>query len=472
MAYSDEEFEEKLIEAINNKVIWYDGSELRKMQEAYRLHHTCVKNLFEALEKKALITADPYKKDKKISNIIPPENTEFNETERAMVLGIRFSDYESMLDFICNYMRFAVDQLSIDKIKKLLELNNSFNWSNLSMNSQKPNTRAMAWCITQMRSNSVPLTLAVVNDSISKTISSLAEINDILKKLAAFQKERYKAEIRQNILRNPGFNKAKASSSTGAMLMEIKRMFPACMPKRPFVQELVAEIIQENIGANKEELRARLFASLEVKVEKVEKKEESIDTHEVLMDAIRSLGAMSDQYEIVLGKIVDNHNTLQNKHNTFFEKLKALFRRAFGFSESNVEYDIYITDKQSGTKRKEKIKYNEFVENLSKRSKYYSTLALKQSTSYAKMNAQKDEAILEFLNKQIIENNKMQVILSALDDFFKNAMPAEEKSKMKGIKMELTSLKNSLVKTNQQKADYSSLLEEQSQMKKLGITND
>jgi len=472
MADSDEEFEEKLIEAINNKIIWYDGSELRRMQEAYRLHHTCVRNLFEALEKKALISPDPYKKDKKISNIVSPENTEFNENERAMVLGIRFSDYESMLDFICNYMRFSVDQLSIDRIKKLLELNSSFNWSNLSMNSQKPNTRAMAWCITQMKANAVPLTLAVVNDSISKTITALTDINDILKKLASFQKERYKAEIRQNILRNPGFNKAKASSSTGAMLIEIKRMFPACMPKRPFVQDLIAEIIQENIGANKEELRAHLFASLEIKVEKEEKKETGIDTHEVLMDAVRSLGAMSEQYEIVIGKIVDNHNTLQNKHNTFFKRLRILLRKAFGLTQSNVEYDIYLTDKQSGTKRKEKIKYNEFVENLSKRSKYYASLSLKQSSSYAKMNAQKDETILEFLNKQIIENNKMQVVLAALDDHFKNSMPAAERSKMKGIKMELTTLKNSLVKTNQQKTDYTALLEEQSQMKKLGINND
>lgn len=471
MADSDEVFEEKLIEAINNKVVWYDGSELRRMQEAYRLHHTCVRNLFEALEKKALIEPDPYKKDKKISNIVSPENTEFNDTERAMVLGIRFSDYENMLDFICNYMRFSVDQLTIDRIKKLLELNNSFNWSNLSMNSQKPNTRAMAYCITQIKTNAVPLTLAVVNDSLTKTISALDEINEILRGLADFQKERYKAEIRQNILRNPGFNKAKAASSTGAMLMEIKRMFPACMPKRPFVQDLVAEIIQENIGANKDELRSRLFASLEVRVEREEKKEVTVDTHEVLMDAVRSLGAMSDQYEIVLGKIAENHINLQNSHNTFMEKVKVFMRQVFGMSEPKVDYDITITDKQTGTKRKEKINYNEFVENLSKRARYYASISVKQNANYAKINGQKDETILEFLNKQIIENNKMQTILAALDEYFKNAVPPTEKTKMKGIKMELTSLKNSLVKTNQQRSDYTSLLEEQVQMKKLGIDN-
>ena len=38
--------------------------------------------------------------------------------------------------------------------------------------------------------------------------------------------------------------------------------------------------------------------------------------------------------------------------------------------------------------------------------------------------------------------------------------------------MELTSLKNVIVKTNQHRADYASIVEEQEQMKKLGITEN
>ena len=35
--------------------------------------------------------------------------------------------------------------------------------------------------------------------------------------------------------------------------------------------------------------------------------------------------------------------------------------------------------------------------------------------------------------------------------------------------MEMTAVKNTLVKTNQRKAEYSTIVEEQEQMKKLGI---
>jgi hypothetical protein len=37
--------------------------------------------------------------------------------------------------------------------------------------------------------------------------------------------------------------------------------------------------------------------------------------------------------------------------------------------------------------------------------------------------------------------------------------------------MEIAALKNTLIKTNQRKAEYVTLIEEQEQMKKLGITN-
>ena len=43
--------------------------------------------------------------------------------------------------------------------------------------------------------------------------------------------------------------------------------------------------------------------------------------------------------------------------------------------------------------------------------------------------------------------------------------------KVKGIKMEITAIKNTLVKTNQRKAEYSAFVEEQIQLRKLGITN-
>ena len=78
---------------------------------------------------------------------------------------------------------------------------------------------------------------------------------------------------------------------------------------------------------------------------------------------------------------------------------------------------------------------------------------------------------LDFLNNQIGDCSRINMQLGALDEYFKNSVNAVNRSKVKGIKMELTAIKNILVKTNQHRAEYVAFREEQEQMRKLGIAD-
>ena len=62
--------------------------------------------------------------------------------------------------------------------------------------------------------------------------------------------------------------------------------------------------------------------------------------------------------------------------------------------------------------------------------------------------------------------------LNALDEFFKSTCQPSNKARIKGMKMDLEAMKNTLVNVNQKRAEYVSYIEEQAQMKKLGITDD
>jgi hypothetical protein len=59
--------------------------------------------------------------------------------------------------------------------------------------------------------------------------------------------------------------------------------------------------------------------------------------------------------------------------------------------------------------------------------------------------------------------------LQGLDTFFKNAVEREQKAELKGIKIELTSINNSMVRANQKKHEYIARKDEFEQMKRLGI---
>lgn len=468
---SENDFNSKIIAAIEEKGLWFDTQKLPKMQEAYRLHLTCVRNLFEAMVNKNLLTPDPYKKDKKISQITQIDNHEFTENERNMTLGIRFSDYESMIDFVCNYMKFSIRQLDMEKIRKLLELNNTFTWSNLTENASKPNTRGLAVCLKHLRNGAPPIILSLIKDTTHKSEEAMKEINDGLKALADFHKESYKAEVRKNVLGNPSFNMQAAMASPDAMLTEIKKHYAASMPKKHFTEALVQEIIAEELGADKEERREKLLKAFQTE-EKSVKKKESVNTHEILMEAIRTLGSSADQFALICRKFIVNSELVQSEHNTFKDKLAQFFRNLLGLQPPPIIYEVIVVDKKTETKKRQTIQFTSFINSLSKRARYFSSFSVKHTPGYTKLESLSEQAALEFLLGQMADCNRIVSELEALDDFFKNRPDVEIRNKIKGVKMELTALKNVFIKVNQHRAEYISYKEEQEQMRKLGIIGD
>ncbi|MBO7637605.1 MAG: hypothetical protein J6S91_01395, partial [Treponema sp.] len=319
------------------------------------------------------------------------------------------------------------------------------------------------------KSNSQPLQAAMINDSLSKTKEALDIINSGLQELGGFIRELYKCDIRRTILQNKEFDQAKYNANE--MLAEIKRLFPSCMPKRPFATDLVNEVVAEETSQNKAELQAKLLAKFKIEDNaKTEQKKNTVTAHDILMDALRILGASNEQYNVILEKLNTNHNIIQNGRKTFSDKFIRFWRKVFGMAEKPEEYMIHMIDPTTKESKKEKLNYTEFYENLGKRVKYYAAMVSKQSLVYQKLDAQEETKTLEFLNKQMTDNNQMQVVLSALDEFFKSNAPVSDRSKIKGLKMDLSIIKNILIKVNQYRAEYVALLEEKEQMAKLGIT--
>jgi hypothetical protein len=257
--------------------------------------HTIVKNLFELLTKKSLIIPDPYRLDKRISEIVIPDTKPFPEGDIAKEMGLRFSDYELMLDFICTYFRFSLDNLTLPKIKKLVEFNACIEWDNLSPNSAKPNTKSLAMVISNAKSGAQPVMVSMLGDAIQKSSDCLKKINAEMAELVSFQKESYKGQIRQKIIANPGFNKEAASTSEGE-LAEIKRLFPKIMGKTPLYNDLVGELIKEDFDSKRDKLRADIFTRLQIKaaVKKDETaKKKGPDTKAMLIETVFAIGGLA-----------------------------------------------------------------------------------------------------------------------------------------------------------------------------------
>ena len=465
----NEDFNAKIIKAVDDKVSWFNSTVLPKVQEGYRNHLIFVKNLTNALQRRSLITPDPYQNDKKITDVGPIDDAPFNDAERATQLGIRLGQYENMVDFICTYVKFSVEQLPTAKIKKLVDFNGSFSWDALNPESARQNTKALGAALMELKTTTQDggPAMSMLFDSIAKTSKDMEEMSRELKSVGAFQKERYKGEIRKEIVSKLG---PDVRGNASALMEEIKKQMPTALPRRPFSADIVEELVKEESAPNKDELRSKLLQHLKVQEMPTEKAEESVNVHEIIMGAVLSLGSMSDQYNIVMGKVVTNHDILASEDKGFKQKLGRFFRRLFGMAEPQVEYEVIINKKGTDEKQREIINYNSFMAAFSKRIKFYTSLSSTDSPNYQKMNSQADDFVFNWVNKQMTENGRLQVLLGALDEYFKANTSGVNRAKIKGIKMELTTLKNVLVKVNQLRSEYASYVEEAEQMKKLGIT--
>lgn len=466
-------FSEQLQEALSKKQEWYNSECLQELLGQYRLMHSCVKNLYECFVKKSLIVPDPYRLDKKISEITVPESTPFAESDISNVFGTRFSDYETMLDFICTYFRFSTENLSLQNVKKLIDFNKVFEWDDLSMNNSRMNTRALAITINNAKNGAPNVVQSMINDSVSKCGQAVRLIGKMLSELGVFQRELYKGGLRKDVFEHPDFDKAKAAESPEAELAEIKRLYSKVTGKKNFYNDLVNEIIEEDHGADKEARQAAVLEKLSIKsVNKAaEKKKTGPDTKEMLMQAVLAIGATAPTLIQLHSKLADNFDVIFTKKATFWNRLKAMLCKAFNLKEKERMCQVPVKDAKTGVERVQKINVTEFMSDFSKKERIYNGIGTK-GHEYQRIESANEDAILGFVNKQISELQSEFVILNSLDAYFKKVVATEFKAHVKGMQIELSALRNSIINANKKRSEYASFKEEAEQMKKLGISNN
>ena len=469
----EDNFANELQKALSKKQEWYNTECLQELLMQYRLLHTCVKTLYETFVKKSLITPDPYRLDKKISEIIVPESSPFAESDISKVFGERFSNYETMMDFICTYFRFSIENFSIATVKKLIDFNKVFEWNDLSMNNVKMNTRALAITISHAKNGAPNVVQSMINDSVAKSSQAIVVINKMLNELGIFMRELYKGGLRRDVFDHPEFDKQKAAESADGELSEIKRLYTKITGKKNLYTDLVNEIIEEDHGPDKERKQQAVLDRLAIKdsVKTETKKKSGPDSKEMLMQTVIAIGASAPTLMQLHSKLCDNFDVLFTRKSTFWNKLVAAFRKAFNLKEKERICQLPVKDVKTGVERIQKLNVSEFLSDLYKKERIYNGVATK-GMEFQKIGSANEDAILGFVNKQISELQSAFVVINSLDAYFKKEVENEFKARVKGMQIELSALRNSIINANKKRSEYVSFREESEQMSKLGISDN
>jgi hypothetical protein len=414
---------------------------------------------------KGIIKADPYKNDSKVSDLVMPEIGMLTETNKHDQFSVRLANYDNQLDYIVNFYTLSVETLTQDKVKILLAVIKFIDWPRILPDSPSYNTQAMASIITteRQRPSFDPLSAKNFGDNLKKLEVTTKELITLLKEFSDYNREYYKFAVREQITAD-----MHRSEMT---IPNIKKKFADVFKGKPFYPELIEDILKEDYSPDAPVLQKKVLKSLAIE-ESVEDKEkvklpESFKPY--LIEGLNAIGSAGITLGEVLTKVEFNHQLYQNKKKSLGEKIKDIFAAILNKDPEPVVYSGESVDpnKNDGTS-KETIPYNQFREDIDKKSKILRALAA-QGSAAAKLDAMQENQLTDLLDRNIREMQVYHRQLSFLDDFFKSRVDEADRDKIKGIKPELSTIKNAISKATSKKHDYLASQEEVEQFKKLGI---
>lgn len=465
-------FQNTLADALDGRREWLDRNELPKLKDEFRVFQSSYTGLYTVLLKKGILHEDPYASDVKIGEIQCPSESPFSESNKIDEMSIRLSNYAAQLDFLLNYYQYSVDFITLDRIKRIVSLVKYFTWTQFSANSQNINTRTLFEFVSMIRGGNDSLSVSLVNDAIQQLERGSKNLFRLLKELSDFHRESYKVELRLRVMGQLALDSAAVFSRKDDTLRMIKRKFAESMADRPFYPELVEEILKEDYSSEGEELRSRLLASLAIPEEKPKERAGNVSFKVTLIEGARALGMASSSAETALRRLEDNSATLEAKKDGFWIKMRRLVRQMLNKEAEEIFYDVEYFDAVKSSSRSERLNFTTFREEAERLSKLLIALNMKGSSVSKRLESAEEDQALILLGKYIDEVQRIHKRMSALDTYFKSEVPREERDRMRGIKPELTAIRNAIVKANQKRHEYVAQKEEVEQMKRLGIKLD
>lgn len=461
-------FQEEFEAALLARRDYLDKNVLPRLKEQFRIYHVAFQGFYNVLLRKGLIHEDPYKNEQKISEVTVPPSGPFMDSEKIDQISIRLSMLDSELDFLNNYYQFSADFLTLERIKQLSGLATYILWGKVSESSTNINTRIIAEMVGKIRQGADALSLGIINDAENQMERCTKEIIAILKQLTEYQREAYKRDVRERLLFKLNLNAEMVMNRRDDTLKAVRQRFSQEMSGSPFYAELVEEVIDEDYSPGSEQLRKNVLSRLAVKEEKPKKKV-SQSYASILLDAVKILSGSAVHIEQAMRKLTENSIILSQRKLTLGERFRRWLFNLTKKNDSPNIYEIEFFDVATSATRTEKLDFTAFKEKTAKRVRLLYSLANRMSTTYRRLESTPEDKMYEFLQGLIKDVQEILHILPALDTFFKSEVGREDRARVKGIKLEITAIKNCLIKCNQKKHEYVSRKEEEEQLKKLGI---
>jgi len=238
------DFLSQLLPAVEQKGADLYQQVLPLMKQEFGLFQTLFENLYNILLRKGLLDPDPYK-DSAAEGIVIPPTGPFGEVERRGELGQRMAAFHTQLQHLNASYEFTGEFFDLERTRTCSQLATYVAWSNLTDYGPDFTTIALADLVQRVRKGGDTLSARIVTDTVHQLSRNTRSILGNLAQLAAFQKERYKLDIRTLVLPQLPREATLPGASRDSRARALKNVWQDVMVKRPFYPELATQVIDE-----------------------------------------------------------------------------------------------------------------------------------------------------------------------------------------------------------------------------------
>jgi len=446
-----------------------EKKELPALKETIRLFTSAFEGIYNLFLKKGLISEDPYKYEQKISDISSPSTNIILDSEKNHAISQRLSVFDSQLDFLNSFYQFSTDFITMPRIKKIILLIRWIKWEKISEASTEINTKIFSEIVVKITQGTDQMSIKLLNNSLKRMQDTSKKIVFLLKELSMYQKEKYKFDIRSKIINELKISSNDMKSNTENTLLLIKSNFKKLMGnENPFYSEIIKEIFIEETSTESESLKSAILQKLKIKETKIEKKKD-INYRQILMDSLRIISTASIPLEQALNILNFNNSLIKEKTLSFGDKFKLWIMNFYKSETIKKIIEIDIFDEKLSTTKTIQLDLTEYLESAGKIVRLLANAGNKLSSTHHKIESASEDSVIKYINKILEDVTIITNKLDPINIYFKSEIGRDQRKNLKGVKIEVTSIKNILIKANQKKHEYISRIEEQEQLKKLGV---
>lgn len=466
------DFLEQLSECLETKKTFHEEKTYTDLIVALRNFGSSFNSIYNYMVQKGLIKEDLYNYEQK-SRMEPPSSEPIPDGELISELSFRLSSYNNVLDYVNNLYQLDNDKLNLPGIKQILAIVNYIKWGSLGVTTNSPVTRGFSLILEKIVPDSDDPMSSEVRFNLVKQMDELQnKIKTLLKDISIFQREWYKLQVRKSVIPLTNLDEDAIKRDSRKALLIIKKKMYEVNPEESFFRELIEEIFAEDNSEESENLRAKLLKSMEMeeakKIVKKEKKQELPHVDKTtLLRILPELGKMSNQLSGAISKLEQNNQVVNSQKRSFMD----FIRKFFSSKEKEVFYEVKTVDPHSGQTRRETINFNKFVEKVRLKSHLLKSVTSQTTPLFSKLSNTSEEAVFEFIENNIIDIRAIHKKLDGLDNMFKKETEQALRSSIRGIKVEVDTLRRNYSECFKKLKEYSAIKEEMDQLEALGIKN-